>query len=81
MSQNQKTDLAISSLIQGDAVLDELVEPEDGSPAYFPPAPDSPAIDAVDCDESAPADQIGTPRPQGALCDLGAIEHVANTAG
>lgn len=69
------------ALLSGDPGLIELVEPEDGSPSYFPLLPNSPAIDAVHCDESIPADQIGTPRPQGALCDLGAIEYVPESAG
>ena len=67
--------------LEGDAMLGELVEPADGSPSYYPLQPGSPAIDAVDCNESVPNDQIGTPRPQGARCDLGAIEFVQNTEG
>jgi len=67
--------------LSGDPELLDLVEPADGSSAFFPLLPGSPAIDAVDCDESLPADQIGTPRPQGVRCDLGAIEFVPNTEG
>ena len=67
--------------LEGDAMLGELFEPADGSSAYFPLAPDSPAVDAVECDESVPTDQIGTPRPQGARCDIGAIEFVPDTEG
>ena len=67
--------------LSGDPGLLELVKPEDGSPSYFALLPNSPAIDAVDCDQGIPADQIGTLRPQGARCDLGAIEFVSNTEG
>ncbi len=67
--------------LAGDAMLGDLVEPVDGSRSYYPLQPGSPAIDAVDCAESLPTDQIGTPRPQGARCDLGAIEFVPDTEG
>ena len=56
--------------------LGHLIEPEDGSPGYYPLLPGSPVIDAVDCDRGIPTDQIGTPRPQGEACDIGAIEYV-----
>ena len=58
----------------GDPMLGDLVEPEDGSPPYFPLLPGSPAIDAVECHSEVTTDQIGTARPQGAGCDIGAIE-------
>ncbi len=59
--------------MSGDPMLGDLVEPEDSSPAYFPLLEGSPAIDAAD--EFCPAtDIIGTPRPQGAACDIGAYE-------
>ncbi len=66
-----------SPAFRGDPMLGKLVVPEDGSPAYFPLLAGSPAIDATD-DEYCPAtDQIGTVRPQGVACDIGAIEYVA----
>lgn len=62
--------------LSGDPMLGELVEPEDGSPAYFPLLEASPAIDAA-ADEYCPdTDIIGTPRPQGDTCDIGAYELV-----
>ena len=46
------------------------------SPAYYPIGDDSPAFDAADSTLCAIADQIGTPRPQEAACDIGAFEYV-----
>ena len=66
-----------SSAFSGDPMLGELVEPEDGSPAYFPLLAGSRAIDAADDDYCPDTDQIGTARPQGAGCDIGAIEYAA----
>ena len=62
--------------LSGDPMLGDLVEPEDGSPAYYPLQPGSPAIDAASSEHCPDTDQIGTPRPQGAACDIGAIEYV-----
>ena len=61
----------------GDPMLGELVEPEDGSPAYFPLLAGSRAIDAADGDYCPATDQIGAARPQDVGCDIGAIEYVA----
>ncbi len=47
-----------------------------GSPAYYPIDDDSPAFDAADSTLCTTADQIGTPRPQEAACDIGAFEYV-----
>ena len=59
--------------LSDDPMLGELVEPDDGSPAYYPLLEGSPAIDASS--RSCPStDQIGTVRPQGAACDIGAYE-------
>ena len=63
--------------LRGDPMLGELVEPEDGSPAYFPLLAGSRAIDAADDDYCPETDQIGTARPQGSGCDIGAIEYAA----
>ena len=45
-----------------------------GSPAYFPLLDQSPAVDAADPEFCLERDQIGTARPQGGGCDIGAIE-------
>ena len=63
----------------GDPMLDELAEPEDGSPAYFPLLKDSPAIGVAHDDHCLEIDQIGTKRPQGTGCDIGAIEFVGSS--
>ena len=70
-------DGSCSPAFSGDPKLSELVEPEDGSPAYFPLLAGSPAIDAADDGYCPATDQIGTVRPQGAGCDIGAIEYAA----
>ncbi len=62
----------------GDPMLGELVRPEDGSPAYYPLLEGSPAIDAADAEHCTETDQIGTARPQGVGCDIGAIEYTPN---
>lgn len=67
-------DGACDPAISGDPKLGALVEPDDGSPAYYPLLPDSPAIDAADPDHCSATDQTGTARPQGAACDIGAYE-------
>ena len=60
----------------GDPLLGELIEPEDGSPAYYPLLEGSPVIDAASDEFCEDTDQIGVPRPKGAGCDIGAIEFV-----
>ena len=70
-------DGSCSPSFQGDPMLGELVEPEDGSPAYFPLLDGSPAIDAADDGYCPATDQIGIARPQDAGCDIGAIEYAA----
>ena len=70
-------DGSCSPALRGDPMLGELVELEDGSPAYFPLLAGSPAIDAADDAHCPATDQIGAARPQGAGCDIGAIEYAA----
>ena len=53
-----------------------LVEPEDGSPAYFPLLVGSPAIDTANPAYCMETDQRGVARPQGDACDIGAYEYV-----
>lgn len=54
----------------GDARIGELT----GAPAYHPLLDGSPAIDTADSRFCTETDQLGTPRPQGGGCDIGAIE-------
>ena len=68
-------DGSCSPAFSGDPKLGRLVVPEDGSPAYFPLLAGSRAIDAADDDYCPATDQIGTTRPQGAGCDIGAIDN------
>ena len=56
--------------LSDDPLLGEL----SGSPAYYPLLDQSPAIDAAEAEYCLASDQIGTPRPQGGGCDIGAIE-------
>ena len=70
-------DGSCSPALRGDPMLGELVVPDDGSPAYFPLLASSPAIDAAYDDLCPETDQIGTERPQGTGCDIGAIEYTA----
>ncbi|MCY4064081.1 MAG: hypothetical protein OXG53_17045 [Chloroflexi bacterium] len=75
-ADNLVSDASCGSAPNGNPMLADLIEPEDGSPAYFPLLPGSPAIDAASSDFCPQADQIGTSRPQGDGCDIGAIEYV-----
>ena len=45
-----------------------------GSPVWFPLLDRSPAVDAANPEYCLETDQIGTLRPQGGSCDIGAIE-------
>ena len=72
-------DGSCSPAFSGDLKLGALVVPEDGSPAYFPLLAGSRAIDAAHDDHCPATDQISIPRPQGAGCDLGAVEYVAKS--
>jgi CSLREA domain-containing protein len=69
-----------ADLIGQDPLLEGLFASERHT-AIHNPQPGSPAIDAGEC--TLPADQHGTPRPQGDGCDIGAVEYapVIATAG
>ncbi len=56
--------------LSGEPLLAEAT----GSPLHLPLSPGSPARDAADPRFCVATDQIGTARPQGAGCDIGAIE-------
>ena len=73
-SSNFIRDGSCSPAFSGDSKLGKLVVPEDGSLPYLPLQEDSPAIDAADSLFCAETDIIGTPRPQGEGCDIGAYE-------
>ena len=51
-----------------------------GAPAYYPLLDHSPAVDAANPEYCLDSDQLGTPRPQGGGCDVGAIEAAAEVA-
>ena len=63
-------DGSCASMAGGDPMLVEMT----GSPAYFELLDGSPALDAADARFCTETDQLGTLRPQGAGCDIGAIE-------
>ena len=67
---NLSTDGTCSAVPGSDFRLDNLT----GSPAYFPLKDGSPALDAAIADFCPATDQIGTARPQGGGCDIGAVE-------
>lgn len=73
-SGNLIADGSCDPAVSGDPLLGALVESEDGSPAYYPLLPGSPAIDAADSEHCAATDQKGAARPQGDGCDIGAVE-------
>ena len=53
---------------------DPLLGDLTGSPAFYPLLDRSPAVDAADPEFCLETDQIGTARPHGGGCDIGAIE-------
>ncbi len=59
---------------------DPMLSGSKGQPAWRPPLDGSPAIDAADPAFCSETDQIGTPRPQGGGCDIGAIESMTARA-
>lgn len=63
-------DGSCSPKLRGDPLMEEAEE----SAIMVAPSAGSPAIDAADPQFCLPTDQIGNARPQGAGCDIGAIE-------
>jgi CSLREA domain-containing protein len=65
--------------LHGDPMLGPTIDPPD-TPPFRRPLPGSPLVDALPngADECLPdADQRGVARPQGARCDIGAVEALA----
>ena len=60
-----------------DARLGDLT----GSPAFLPLLDQSPAVDTADPEFCLESDQIGTARPHGGGCDIGAIESTTAMPG
>ena len=77
-SYSQSGDFCQASFTSADGpiMLGELVEPTDGSPAYYPVLHGSPALGNGHSDYCPATDQLGNarPNPAGENCDLGAIE-------
>ena len=69
-SKGNLTDGSCTPTVAGEPLLGEPT----GSPIYFPLQDGSPALDAADPAYCLPTDQLGTPRPHDAGCDIGAIE-------
>ena len=69
-------DGACEASISSDPILGDFVQPDDGSPPFHPLLPGSPAIDSAVSEYCPDSDQIGTPRPLNASCDIGATEFV-----
>ena len=63
-------DGSCASGTSGDPMLGKMT----GALAHFPLLDGSPALDAADARFCTDTDQLGTPRPQGGGCDIGAIE-------
>ena len=67
---NLSTDGSCALLPSDNARLGQLT----GAPAWRPLLNGSPAIDAAAPEFCPETDQVGTPRPHGGACDIGAIE-------
>ena len=67
---NLSRDGSCSAALSDDLLLDWSLS----WPDHFPLKDGSPAIDAAIAELCPETDQIGTPRPQGGGCDIGAIE-------
>ncbi|MDR3388878.1 MAG: choice-of-anchor Q domain-containing protein [Rudaea sp.] len=67
------------ALSNADPRLAATLAPNDGFALTLYPLPGSPVIDAVACD-SVTVDERGVARPQGAKCDIGAVEVMSTPA-
>ncbi|MCY3781379.1 MAG: hypothetical protein OXG78_13790 [Chloroflexi bacterium] len=65
-------DASCDAIFSGAPMLHEL----DGNSHHHPLHVESPAIDDADPEYCPATDQLGNPRPNGAGCDIGAIEYV-----
>ena len=69
------TDLVPAAGVQLPDILDPVLADNGGYTQTHALVPGSPAVDAVPTDCGPPeTDQRGVPRPQGAACDIGALE-------
>lgn len=69
-------DAGCTGFAPGDPMLGALADNGGATPTLLPAA-GSAAIDAIDCTDLPATDQRGTGRPQGARCDIGAVEVAA----
>ena len=67
---NRSPDRTCGEPIGNDPLLDDAT----GSPAYYLPLDLSPLVDVAVAEYCLGTDQLGTERPQGGGCDIGAIE-------
>lgn len=70
---------ACAHIVTGDPLLGPLADNGGFTPTLLP-ASGSAAIDAGTCIGTPASDQRGVARPQGAACDLGAVEYVPEPA-
>ena len=70
LRRNFSQDGTCSTAVGGEPMLAEMR----GEPAHYPLLDESPAVDAADAEYCLEVDQLGTARPRGAACDIGAFE-------
>ena len=75
--QNGDTGCFATATLGGDAMVSPLQPGVGNELLHHVPLPGSPLVDAAACPPLSPGllrDQRNVPRPQGALCDIGAVE-------